>query len=334
MTTPSSPIEEVVAVRVGMKCWHGADELVCTAMDEGGHAYFKCPTHGTVQRLHLDEVDARSPFGNFVRLRDVPVGATFYWEDSTHWRSLQLMSFQPDYVCTLPIRGGHVFIENAHLDRLVSYFPPEWCGDGWSLNPFTRELFIKIPPGVRTPASEHRTRNQKEVEEHVNKTWAIYPGLYYAFNFLKNAPDFLFHIPHFEYSVWTPAIDDWAPTYCWTRAEAIPPCGVVPACWKRGLCTASLASPDVVCGWYMNADGVRFTYTNWKVPYGAERLYIVSLRQLRFGDVNVSFKTDADLQAFEDAYFSNSMDYTGVAPTTRVQTIEMCAGAGVSSTNA
>ena len=318
----------VEPVRGGMKCWHGADELVCTAMDEGGYGYFENPTTRTVQRLHSDDVTTRSPFGNFVRLRDVSVGSTFYWKDSTHWRPLQLTSFQADNVCTLPVRGGNVFIENSFLDKLVSYFPPEWCGPGWSLNPFTRELFIQIPPGVRTAASEHRTKNQKEIEGHVNATWTIYPGLYYAFEFLKKHLDFVFRIPHFEYTVWT-SVNTWAPSYCWTRAQTIPE-GAIPACWKHGRCIAiRLGAPEINGGWYMTPDGVRFTGTNWKVKYGADRVHIVSLKQFVFDDISISFETDADLQAFEDAYVSNSSDYVGITPATRVQATEMCVAASV-----
>ncbi len=317
----------VEPVRGGMKCWHGADELTCTAMDEGGYGYFANATGKFVQRLHTSDVTTRSPIGNFVRLRDVPVGTTFYWKDSTHWRPLQVTSFQPDHVCTLPTRGGNVFIDNGHLDTLVSYFPPEWCGPGWSLNPFTRELFIQIPPGVRTAASEHRTRNQKEVEGHVKTTWTIYPGLYYAFEFLTNHPDFVFRIPHFEYTVWT-TVNTWAPSSCWTRAQAIPELAV-PACWKRGTCRAChTGSAMYECGWYMTPGGVRFTGTNWKVPYGADRVYIVSKKETRFDNVTVSFENDEDFQQFEDAYISNSNDYTGVAPAVRVQAVEMCCGAG------
>jgi hypothetical protein len=305
----------------GMKCWHGADELVCTAMDEGGYGYFEHPNTGSTERLHTSEVTTRSPFGNFVRLRDVPVGGTFYWKDSTHWRPLVVTSFQEDNVCTLPMRGGNVFISNGFLGELVSYFPPEWCGQGWSLNPFTRELYIKIPAWTRAAASEHRTRNQKEIEGHANATSDIYPGLYYAFQFLKNHPDFVFRIPHFEYTVWT-SVNSWAPSYCWTRAQEIPE-GAVPACWKYGRCTAlQLAAPEVNCGWYMTPDGVRFTGTNLKISYGSSVEHIVSLKQFRFGCTSVSFETDADLQVFADAYFANSKDYTGVVPAMRVQAVE------------
>lgn len=317
------PIEPV---RGGIKCWHGADELVCTAMDEGGYGYFENPTTGTVQRLHSDDVTTRSPFGNFVRLRDVPVGSTFYWKDSTHWRPLQLMSFQEDNVCTLPTRGGNVCINNGYLDKLVSYFPPEWRDQGWSLNPFTRELYVKIPPGVKTAASELRTRNQAVIEAQVNRLWTTYPGLYYAFQFLKNRMDFVFRIAHFEYTLWTSA-DTWAPEYCWTRAQAIPE-GAIPGCWKHSHCTAGhIGAPNKRCGWYMTPDGVCFTGTNWKVKYGADRVHIVSLKQFTFDDISVSFETDADLQAFEDAYVSNSNDYIGIMPATRVQAMEMCVAA-------
>lgn len=310
-------------VRGGIKCWHGADELVCTAMDEGGYGYFQHPTNGSVQRLHSDELTTRSPFGNFVKLRDLPVGSTFYWKDSTHWRPLQLMSFREDSVCTLPTRGGNVFIPNDFLDKLVSYFPPEWCGQGWSLNPFTRELYIKIPSGVKTAASELRTKNQTQIEAHVNRLWTTYPGLYYAFQFLKNGSDFVFRIPHFEYTVWTSA-ETWAPAYCWTRTQAIPD-GAIPACWKHSYCSAKhIGASKTRCGWYMTPDGVRFTGTNWKLMYGAERVHVVLLKQFTFNDVSVSFETDADLQAFEDAYTTNSNDYMGTMPAMRVQT-EMCA---------
>lgn len=314
----------------GMKCWHGPDELVCTAMDEGGFGYFEHTHTKTVQRLHMDDVTTRSPYGNFVRLRDASVGATIYWKDSTHWRPLQVTSFQADHVCTLSTRGGNVFIENGHLDRLVSYFPPEWSGPGWSLNPFTRELYIQIPAGVRRAASEHRTRNQKEVEAHVNAMWTIYPGLYYAFEFLKNKPDFVFRVPHSEYTVWT-SVGSWAPAYCWTRAQAIPD-GAIPACWAHGTCKASrISAPELNCGWYMTPNGVRFTGTNWKMKYGADMVHIVSRKEFRFEDFTVSFENDDELHAFEHAYFTNSSVYTGVAPTKTVRDFEMCAGASGSS---
>jgi len=294
-------------VRGGMKCWHGADELVCVAMDEGGYGCFEY-INGGCERLHTSDVTTRSPFGNFVRLRDVPVGSTIYWKDSTHWRPLVVTSFQAEHVCTLPTRGGNVFIDNAHLDKLVSYFPPEWSGPGWNLNPFTHELYIQIPSGVRTVASEHRTCNQKEIDAHVTFTRTIYPGLYYAYEFLKNKPDLVFRIAHFNYTVWT-SVNSWAPSYCWTRAQAIPD-GAIPACWKHGRCTASrTAAPEMKCGWYMDANGVRFTGTNWKVKYGADRIF--SHKQLLFDDMVVSFETDEDLQAFEDAYTTNSNAYTG-----------------------
>jgi hypothetical protein len=75
----------------------------------------------------------------------------------------------------------------------------------------------------------------------------------------------------------------------------------------------------------MTPDGVRFTGTNWKVRYGADRVHTVLLKQFMFEDVSVSFETDEDLQAFEDAYVSNSNDYVRVLPAMRVQATEMCA---------
>lgn len=318
----------------GMYCWdlHSPEEYKCIAMGEGGYGVLVNTLTGAAKSLHMDDLTTRSPFGRYELLGKVATGSTIYYNivaihSTPCWTAHQIVSSDETNIVLRNSRGGSVILPtDGHKNKIVSYVPPVWSSffEGkveWRLDPFTHALFLDYGRYLGGGTLKCRVDVDRAVES------VKLPGLSAAWLFLKTSPEFVFKVPGYEYSVWT-SQETWAPSYCWTRARAIPE-NAIPSVWTHGCALLrAFHGPLIRTGWYITPWGIRFTNSNVKIDFGSSFVFNVPRLEIQFTLCTLKFDTAEAVQTFSDAYVQLSIEYTRSVPEQRTQIQELCAAAG------
>ncbi len=261
----------------------------------------------TLPLSELSDVTTLSPYGNYTYLKNVSIGVKFFRKDHTCWVSQTLISKDGEHVVCRGIRGGTILLPLSSLEEVVSFFPPDWSGDNWRLNPFTYELWMRKPHGGK----EIITKHMQTIRGLVQRYTLDMPGLLYVYDFMMNnvvTDKTLFKIKNKMYYTWN------TDSLIWVRCNSEEPIPdhAIPGDWQRGAAVviSGCMFPSQKRGWYATPFGVHFTQTNYLLPYKEE----LTIHDLSIGInlptfVGMNFDSMLDLKTFESAYLNNSVKY-------------------------
>lgn len=319
-----------------MSCWEvdSSCEFMCIAMGEGdgsGHAEarFLDVFSRSVCVGHSSRFTSRSPFGDFLLLKDARVGDTIFVKDDLldGWTMMRVHHIDEDtrtYHCRTALETSYVADSTIAATRMVSRTPPEWGGQRWSLNPFTHELCMYRDVAVTEPTL--RTKNHAIARREALRHRDHMPGLWSALTFRQDHLDYVPKVPGVEYSTWTPQ-GSWSPSYSYTDGKIVPPRSI-PSVYPHGhvVVPALFGGHSVPTGWYAAPDGIHVFITSNEVgrPGGADRVFqyrdtiefIAPDVVLRVHDGGAAFQLEFESEesrtAFLDAYVRNAKDYFGL----------------------
>jgi hypothetical protein len=248
-----------------MSCWEtdSSREFMCMAMGESDGTNAECRLMNvftrTVSMCHSSNFTTRSPFGDFFLLKDARVGDVVFLEDDLldGWTSMRIERIEDGRVYARTSLETSYVAEAAIAEtKMVSRTPPEWGGQRWSLNPFTREVCLYLDVALTTPMLRSR---DAEVAKRVISLHRVHvPGLWSAFTFLQNNPTYTPKVPGVEYVTWT-SQGAWAPSLCYTDAKMIP-VNSLPAVYPHGDAIVPALSVGGRMadrtGWYASPGGI------------------------------------------------------------------------------
>ncbi len=296
-----------------MSCWEvdSSREFMCISMGEGGVTCLVMDVFTrTTSMRNSSDFTTRSPYGDFLLLKDARVGEVVFVEDDLldGWTSIRIERMEAGRVF------GRTSLETSYvsyvLTKMVSRTPPKWGGQRWSLNPFTREVCIYEDATSTQPML--RTCNPEVAKGFILRHRDHMLGLWSAFLFLQNNPTYIPKVPGVEYVTWTPQ-GTWAPALCYTDARAIP-AKSVPAVWPCGDVVAPVMSEGRV-GWYMGPTGVHvFAGESVRVQPFKDTIEFIELPflELRLDGVSFQFDSEEARTVFLEAYVQNAKAYASL----------------------
>jgi hypothetical protein len=301
-------------------CWEvdSSREYMCINMGEGGITCLVMDVFTRTSSMrHSTDFTTRSPYGDFLLLKDARVGEVVFTDDDLldGWTSIRIERIEPDgsvYART-SLETSYVADAVVTARKMVSRTPPEWGGQCWSLNPFTHEVCLY--EDVTSTEPMLRTHNPEVAKGFVRRHRDHMPGLWSAFTFLQNNPTYFPKVPGVEYASWTPQ-GAWAPALCHTDARTISTKSV-PRPYAHGyvtvpaLCSGGRSVHPT--GWYMGPNGVTL-FTDGELvrvlPYKDTIEYIEPTAiELRLDHVAFQFDTEEARVAFLEAFCQNAKAY-------------------------
>jgi hypothetical protein len=301
-----------------MSCWEvdSSREFMCINMGEGGITCLVMDVFTrTTSMRHSSDFTTRSPYGDFLLLKDARVGEVVFVEDDLldGWTSIRIERIEPDgrvYTRT-SMETSYVAEASVAARKMVSRTPPEWGGQRWSLNPFTREVCLYEDVALTQPML--RSHNPEVAKGFILRHRDHMLGLWSAFRFLQNNPTYIPKVPGVEYVTWT-SQGAWAPSLCHTDARTIA-ANSVPAMWAHGEVTIpALSGGRLVArtGWYMASNGVHMTESNRVFSYKDTIEFIEPSMELRLDYVAFQFESEEARTSFLEAYVRNAKAYASL----------------------
>lgn len=318
-----------------MSCWdvESSDEFLCMAMGEavGSSGHAECRVMNvftrTVSMYHSRNLTTRSPFGDFLLLKDARVGDVIFLEDDLldGWTSMRVERIEDGCVyAKTSLETSYVANAAIAAKKMVSRTPPVWGGQRWSLNPFTREVCIYLDffssriaeqssndVALTTPML--RTNNHVLAKREALRHRTHVPGLWSALMFLQNNPDNIPKVPGVEYATWVLSTKTWAPALCYTDAKMIP-ANSVPVVYPHGDAIVPTLSRENRTGWYVCPGGICVFDGSGCVRFLTykDTIEITGLHLRLDGGVVFQFDSDEALTVLLEAYVQNAKVYASL----------------------